>query len=272
MAAREALKIQMSDPSDTGSGRVRQSDSTFDAWIKSRKLTKQRAYEVIGIAKGYLAIPAAQRKSYLALGKYKALKLASIEPEALSELAEQDPDLFDEVALLSRSELAAKLENLAVQLKTEQEKNKKAPLKPRAPVSPFLPRTEDIRAECRVFQKESELTLNSLRKLFEEVNSDPHALEWRYQIEQIWLTANIAAAHAAGTLHVLREACAVGDLPDSVQSPHMMTPQEAKHWLQDAALIEGAYAGKKAAREDEREQAKPKKAGRPKNPQTGDAK
>ena len=260
MAAQQALKIDDS---------ARSESPTFKSWIKAGGLSEQRVYENIKLAKGYLAIPSEQRKTYLTMGKRKAIKLASIDPEALADMAEKDPEMLGDYALLSRKQMAEKLNNVELELKTEKSRNSRQPQK-RGTASPFLPRTEDIRAECLALQKESELTLNSLRKLFEEVNGDPHAPEWRYQIEQIWLTSCIAAAMAADTLHAQRETCQVGDLPDRVQSQHMMTPQEAKRWLQDAPLIESSYEGKKAAREELIEQAKPKGRGRPKKIKTGE--
>lgn len=260
MAAQKALKTGLSDSVGQDGGEL-----AFAEWIRKNKLTRQRVYEVISLAKGYLAIPAAQRHSYLALGKYKAIKLASIEPEALAELAEKTPTMLDDWALLSRDEMGAQLIRLRVQLGLEQDKNQRLLAQSgKQRLTVFLPRTEDIRAECLALQKEAEQPLNSLRKLFEEVNNDPHSPEWRYQIEQIWLTANVAAAQAADMLHALQEMSVVGDLPDTVQAQHIMTAAEARRWLDESRMIENSYEGKKSAREYLREQAKPKGPGRPK--------
>ena len=110
LATKEALKMSDSDIPE----------STFKSWLKNRGLTEQRAYESIRLARGYLAIPAAQRKSYLSLGKYKAIKLASIEPEALAELAESDPEAIDAMAFLSRRDLVARINRLQTDLNTAQ--------------------------------------------------------------------------------------------------------------------------------------------------------
>lgn len=264
MAAQEALKIQESNASDSDVNKVRQSDSpTFVAWIKARNLTKQRVYEVISIAKGYLAIPAAQRKNYLALGKYKAIKLASIEPEALAELAEKNPDALDEMALMSRSDLAQRIANLSAQLEKEQLRGKRlteANRSSRLNIQLGV-RTEDVRAECMALQLGSELSLNSLRKLFDD--TEIAAPEGFLQVETIWIAANAIASRALDLIQHIRD-CGPESLPDRPQAKHLLGPDEAARWLRDYHLIENRFEGEKAVRESSRDAERPRSRGRPK--------
>lgn len=245
---------------------LRQSESTFKSWIKSRGLTEQRVYESIRLAKGYLAIPSEQRKSYLALGKYKAIKLASIEPEAIAELAGKNPDVLDEMALLSREELVKKINNLHANLEIEQSKNKRmVEANTIKRLTSFTPRTEEIRAECLALQLESDLPINSLQKLFYEANeNDPDSPEWRLQIEQIWITAHAVAARALDMLQTIKETVRAGDMPERVQGEHILTPEEAERWLLDAPMIANRHEAEKALRKDKRADQKPKGPGRPK--------
>lgn len=266
MAAQEALKISGSDASESHDGKLRQSESpTFKSWIKARKLTEQRVYEVIKLAKGYLAIPAAQRKSYLSIGKYKALKLASIEPEALADLAEKGPETLDEMALMSRDELAKKIANLKAQLDTAQSKNKRQEEANNSTrLTVFEPRTEEIRKECMALQLEAELPINSLQKLFEEVNAEDPALpEWRLQIEQVWIAAHVVAARAMDMLERMSGVATIAELPERIQGHHILTPAEAERWMLDFPMIENRHEGKKAFRkgQDEADANVPKKRG-----------
>lgn len=260
MAAQEALKIGGCDMSHSGES------STFIEWISKNKLTKERVYEVIRIAKGYLAIPTAQRKSYLALGKYKALKLASIEPEALAELAEQDPDALDSMALMSRQELARTMANLRAQLEIEQSKNKRlTESQTKQRLTQFELRTEDVRAECMALQLEAELPLNALHKLFEEELNGIGTPESRLRLEQIWVVAHNAAATALDMLGKLQGLNDVEglELPERQMGQHILTVEEAERWMLDKPLLENRYNTQRALREDKRSQDKPRGRGRP---------
>lgn len=262
MAAQEALKIGECDTV------ALDTDLTFAEWIRTNKLTKERVYEVIRLAKGYLAIPAEQRRSYLALGKYKALKLASIEPAALAELVDKNPDELNEFALMSRDAVGKYVANLRAQLEIEQGKNQRlmaAVHKTR--VTQFEPRTEDVRAECMALQLDAELPLNAMRKLFEEeVNDQSGSPEVRLRLEQVWVAAHHAAAVAMDTLDALRDMAASrpdgNDLPERAMGQHMLSPQEAADWLLNKPLIENRYEGKKAMREMERYEAQSHGPGR----------
>lgn len=275
-AAQEAIKNPsppggLDDFEATAPGAV----VNFKDWITQAGLTKQRVYECINLAKFYSRLPPAQRGQLLKLDKKPALLLAGLPQEAIEEAAESGHDVFAEAEVLSYAELKAKVKQFEIREKNYDVDLERMRLKvdrlekAREPLTPFLPRTEDIRAECLFYQEESQINLNSLRKLFEDVNIDPRAPEWRYQIEQVWLTACFVAAMAADTLQALRDVCAVEDLPSSIESVHMMTPQEAARWLDDAAAIKSQYEGRKLAREvlraDTKKNSAPKKRGRSAN-------
>jgi hypothetical protein len=264
MAAQEALKFTESDTSDS---------QTFKAWIKSRSLSKQRVYEAIGLAKGYLAIPEAQRRSYLALGKYKAIKLASIEPEALAELAEKDPDALGEMALMSREELVKKIANLKASLETEQSKHKRAvEANESKRLTDFQPRTEEIRAECMALQLEAELPINGLQMLFMEVAEEDRSLpEWKLQMEQVWVTAHVVAARAADMIHSMKSSVRASDMPERAMGPHILTKKEAERWLLSYSTIANRYEAEKALRQAKRDEEKPRGPGRPKKISTNKA-
>lgn len=257
MAAQQVLKTTNYD-----TVAVAGSQQTFLSWIKAKKLTEARVYEVIRIAKGYLAIPAAQRKSYLTLGKYKAIKLASIEPEALAELAEKNPDALDEMALMSRSELAQRIANLNAQLEKEQLKSKRlteANRSTRLNIQ-LEARTEDVRAECMALQLGSELSLNSLRRLFDD--TEISGSEGFLQAETIWIAVNAIAARALDLIQHIRD-CGPESLPDRPQAKHLLGPEEAARWLRDYRLIENRFEAEKAVRESSRDADRPRSRGRP---------
>lgn len=251
-AAQEALKN-----TESASGVL----VNFQDWITEKGLQKQRVYECIRLAKCYGRLPIPQRAQVLKLGKKPALLLASLPQAVIDEAAESGHDVFAEAEVLSYTELQAKVKqfqaretNYDAELERMNLKVKRLE-KAREPLSPYLARTEDIRAECLWYQEESDCNLNSLRKLFEDLNIDPSAPEWRYQIEQVWLTVNFVAARAISLVNACREQCAVDDLPEEIASPHTMTAKEAARWLEEADAVKNQYDGRKLAREVLRQKA-----------------
>lgn len=255
-ASQQALKLSDSDMSES---------VTFKGWIKSHGLTEQRVYEAIGLAKGYLAIPADQRRSYLALGKYKAIKLAKIEPEALAELAEQNPDAIGEMALMSRSEMSKRMANLEAQLEIEQGKNKRLS-ETKKRLTEFEPRTEEVRAECMALQLEAELPINSLQKLFEEVlseNAIAATAESQLRLEQVWVAAHVVASASLDMIAKLYEGGMAEDMPKRALGAHILTPAEAQEWMLTKGVIENKHEAIKAQRKEAADAAKPRGRGRP---------
>jgi len=129
----------------------------------------------------------------------------------------------------------------------------------------FLLRTEEIREECMALQLGAELNINSLQKLFEEVRAeDPSLPEWKLQIEQIWVTAHVVAAHALDMVERMKDSVRDGEMPERIMGQHILTPAEAQRWLLDYPMIENRHAADAAARQEKRDAAKPKGPGRPK--------
>lgn len=170
---------------------------------------------------------------------------------------------MEEVATLKRREnnYEAELERAELQIKRLSESKKR--------LTDFEPRTEEIRQECMALQLEAELPINSLQKLFEEVVAESKITpESRLRIEQVWVAANIVAASALDTLAKICDFAAGtpdgNDLPVRALGAHILTPQEAEHWLLSRPMIENRHAAEKALRQEKREADKPQGRGRPK--------
>ncbi|WP_445368833.1 hypothetical protein ACH5Y9_05445 [Methylomonas sp. BW4-1] len=126
----------------------------------------------------------------------------------------------------------------------------------------FLPQTHIVREECLAYQAECEVALNSLQAVFNGELFGEQITERDLRIEQIYITANVIAARATALIERIREKSMI-DLPDTIASKHMLTDDEAEHWLLDYPLIERKHEAAKAKRED----ARPKGPGRPKKGQ-----
>lgn len=183
--------------------------------------------------------------------------------ELRARVRELEAGSSEEVATLKRRErnYEAELERSQLQIKRLSESKKR--------LTDFEPRTEEIRQECMALQLEAELPINSLQKLFEEVVAESKITpESRLRIEQVWVAANIVAASALDTLAKICDFAAStpdgNDLPVRALGPHILTPQEAEHWLLSRPMIENRHAAEKALRQEKREADKPQGRGRPK--------
>ena len=267
MAVQNGLRKIGDSEKNTMSARA---DTTFSEWFERRGLTRGRVYEKIALAKTYIAIPEAQRKKYIALSQIKATKLASLEPEVIKEIAEQEPNKLDEFALMSRSELKAEIDKLKKRVtcqdvELENRDAEIAHLSSKKRMTTWHPRTEDVRAECLALKAESELGLNSLYKLFEEVVDNDSALpEQEFRISQIIVTVQTLNAVMTDINEKISAIIPKEDWPNGIKAENFMSPDEAQKWLQDYRLIESRHDARKAARELAREAEKPRGRGRPK--------
>lgn len=174
--------------------------------------------------------------------------------------------LTEEVTTFKRREknYDAELERAQLKIKRLSETKKR--------LTELEPRTEDIRQECMALQLEAELPLTSLYKLFEEVlneNETSDTPESRLRLEQIWVAANIVAASALDMLAKIDDLAVStpngNDFPQRALGTHILTPEEAQAWLLSRPMIENRHEADKAQRQEERDAAKPKGPGRPKN-------
>ncbi|MDT4329782.1 hypothetical protein RPD76_07660 [Methylomonas sp. MV1] len=239
---------------------------TFQDWIEKSGLVKPRVYECIRLAKYYARLPANQREKALKLGKKQVLLLAKMPQEVIDSVAENGTDILDEAETMTYDQLRDLL-------KQEQRKNqqKDAEIQHRdALINKFKQRdnrdyefhwkTHTVREECLAYQAECEVALNSLQAVFNEQLNDIEVAEKDLRIEQLWVTANVIAARAATVMEHIRLHSLV-DLPNTITSKHMLTDDEAQRWLLEYPLIERKHEAAKAKREE----ARPKRPGRPAN-------
>ena len=273
-AAQEALKNTKSAAADSDEmDGVRDGGlGTFKDWMDSNGLSKQRVYEAIAMAKFFVRLSQPQRSKMLKVGKKQVLLLATLHQDVIDQAAENGKDILDEAETLSYDQLRE-------HLRSTEQRNKRleseidhrdaviAKMKQRNPVYQFSPQVHFVREECLVHQAECELALNSLWAMFEETaNEEETSPEHRMRLEQIWITAHVAAARAIDTLNKIKD-CApvpVGSLPDCVGSIHSLTDEEATTWILDYQLIERKHFAAKAEREKKRQDNLPKGPGRPK--------
>lgn len=226
MAAQEALNI--TDCARAQSG-------TFRNWIKTHGMTEERVYEVMRIAKGYLAIPAEQRKSYLNLSKYKALKLAKLEPEALAALADKDPSALDEISLMSRPEIETLVKNLKRNFDTVNNKklaleDEVARLRPRTLMpgaAEFDARTFEVRHEAAGLEYGARIQMDALDILYEEVLADSgvDAETESLRLKAVGLAAGAMLARSLDLYERIREGLG-GEMPVRPHGDLMLSNDE----------------------------------------------
>ncbi|MDI1279266.1 hypothetical protein [Methylobacter sp.] len=224
-------------------------------------------------------------KAVLKVGSQtKLLELLVLDDEEIEALANGETigDLnLDEIECMSVSELKAALRDRDSRLEDMTNAESKqvkvlkseidhrdaliAKMKHRNPEYQFSPEVHFVREECLVFQAKCELALNSIWALFEATaNEEETSPEHRMRLEQIWVTAHVAAACAVDMLNKVKAIAPVPDLPESIGSMHTMTDAEAQKWLLDYELVERKHHAEQAERDQKRRDSAPKGPGRPK--------
>lgn len=248
----------------------------FVEWMEGHGLSNQRVYESMRIAKFVTQLPQDQREEVLALGKVKVMLLASLPQEVIDQAAESGNDLIEKADLMTVAQLKEEVATLKKREKNYEAELERAHLQVKRltdvkkRLTDFEPRTEEIRQECMALQLESELPINSLHKLFEEVLNEHETAptpESRLRVEQVWVTSNIVCA---GAMDMLAKICdlAAGspdgnDLPQRALGEHILTPEEASEWLLAKGMIQNKHEAAKAQRKEAAEAAKPRGRGRP---------
>lgn len=249
---------------------ARADSETFTSWIEQHGLTKQRVYESIKLAKAYMAIPTAQRKSFIELGKKKAIIFAKMDEEQINELVDKTPEALNEFALMSRQEMAKRIKNLEAseaRLRDEKEileRERKRTHKPGDLA--YDPRTFEVRHESSALEYAARLHIDALQSMFNDVVNEAAESE---EDEHDLRVAAIATAASAILLraHELYQSVYQyrGDdaMPIQAKGEYMLTSDEVLALQDSLTIINANYARKKEDRIAERNADAPPRRGRP---------
>lgn len=242
----------------------------FKEWLEDVGIAEQRAYEAIKLAKAYMAIPAAQRKSFIAMGKFKAIKLSKLDEEQLNELVTSSPDALDEFALMTRQEMAKRIKNLEAseaRLRDEKEileRERKRTHKPGDLA--YDPRTFEVRHESAALEYAARLHIDAVQSMFNDVVNEAAESE---EDEHDLRVAAVATAASAILLraHELYQSVYQyrGDdaMPVQAKGEYMLTSDEVAALQDSLTIINANYARKKEDRIAERNADAPPRRGRP---------
>lgn len=251
----------------------------FDGGIAALGLTRQRASELMQMAKFTTSLPDSQRAEMLALPKSKVLALASADPEVIQQMLE-DGDVSDLDDMSVRGlrqrirELEANSTDLVVQrekaeadLKAMEKKVRRAARDEEDMVVPLV--VADVRAELAALIKKAELAVTSLHPIGVEVVglvSHADAAEWVEPTLRLGLSGLLAVRELVdGSIKSFAEA--MGDNAKRLRSQpdtlSFLDASEIKSVAEEWARLTAVHQHEAALREHERAQAKPRGKGRP---------
>lgn len=266
IAAKDAL-INSPDMSGTQVNDLSDMSDSFSKHLEKIGYPNQRAYEDMRVAKAYMAIPAAQRKSFIAMGKYKAIKLSKLDPEQINALVESNPNAIDDFALMSRDELKKRIEALEAshdRMRDEKEileRQQKRTTKPGELA--YNPRTFEVRHESAALEYASRIHVDALETMWDEVaNEDANPQEKQLQEHAIGLAAAALLARA-GALYE-RVSMALGnEMPIQPSGKYLLSDDEKQSLEASVAMVDANFSTKKKEREAERYADAPTRRGRP---------
>lgn len=130
-------------------------------------------------------------------------------------------------------------------------------------ITTFEPFTEDVRHESLHLQAGVELHLDSLRQLFFRVYENEQTAEQSLRIDQVYISIVVAVSRGLDLLESIHQHFEPERIPDRIKGQHVMTTEEATRWLLEWESLTGAHKAGETARQIARDEAKPRKPGRP---------
>ena len=249
----------------------------FEPLIESAGLSRQRAQEMMRMAKVLTLAPAAQRATMLELPKTKVMALASADPVVLEALMEDGADKID---ALSVRELKAEIKSMKKALVEAQVQRDTAEaelttarkkLHGREQRDDGVPNVvADTRQEIAVLGRQLEMGVQSMASIAQDLDNELT----RSVVPMIWTDASARQALAAmasvvyqahGVIHKLMGLTGEGD---ALNAPAMLaecqlTLPELRELHEKWRGITQVHEYEKALRAWERAQARPKGPGRP---------
>lgn len=128
-------------------------------------------------------------------------------------------------------------------------------------VTSFDHLTEDIRLESMHLHAGAELSLMSLQALFDKACNETVPAERDLCVQQVYIALNAVVSRGALMIEAMKEQRP--DLADRVQGQHVLSPEEAERWTLEFESVKNAHGAAEAARQIQRDQAKPRGRGRP---------
>ncbi len=252
----------------------------FGGLLVERGISRQRASEMMIMARATSQLPPSQRSNLLELTKKKALLLAKTDPEVMQK-ALNDDELGDlqSCSYQSMRERIRELENKNANLETEldtsqtREEDLKARLKKERNGSEYPDFVVVTRHESDALTQKVMLCLDDLSRLMDDLvklNHDPHmddGLQNYMNMASTTLMAHLNGIQAK-TSQVLRTA--VDNLPPQLTSSQinaslLYSDDEVSQAVQEREMLIREHEQEKQIRDNEREANKKRGPGRPKS-------
>lgn len=254
-------------------------DGQFVTSVEAMGLSRQRAAELMRMAKFTTALPEAQRAEMLAMPKSKVLALASADPEVIQQMLE-DGDLSDLNDMSVRGlrlrirQLEANATDLSVQkdkaeadLEAMEKRQRRATRDEDDATVPVV--AADLRQEMAALIKKAELAVTSLHPVGVDIVglvSHNEAAEWVKPTLRLGLSGLLALRELVeGSIKSFAEAMgeSANRLTSKPDTLSFLDASEIKGLAEDWARLVALHQHEGALREHERAQAKPRGKGRP---------
>lgn len=259
---------------------INNANPEFAALLEANGLPKQRASELMRIARYISTLSPEQRESMMGLGKKKILAFASTDLEVLDQMILEGEEFdFSEAntdATRRRiKELEAKLAQTSVERNRAEEKTERlerelrSAQSSRSDVADIVPaHVSDIRLEVAALYKKAELSIDGVARLHAEINLLDG--EWSLSCARSTFAALQSlinqAKGAAAELHRQYGA----DLDGDNSTMERLTQKELFTCATEYKALVGEHEHEAALRAHKRDLDKPKGKGRPKDAPTKD--
>ncbi len=256
----------------------------FGELMQERGISRQRASEMMKMARFSAQLSSAERKKLMNLPKRKALALASTDPEIVHKVLENE-EAFNDISNLNYQsmrerirELEQRNADLEVDLDTAetQKEELKSRLKKERSGSPYPDFFEVTRNESDALTQKCLLALDDLHRLSDDLiklNEDPHlSEEFRSYLNMsattLMVHLNAIAAKTSQAVHNIEFKLPPVSTSKGVDANLIYSDDEINHAINEREMLVREHEQEKQIRANQREANKPRGRGRPKKTET----
>lgn len=273
----QALRLVVEAGIDFISVKAELSHGEFEDFLNERGVAKQRASEAMMFAKILASRSEKDRKDLYAMSKTKALMIARTEKEVIEQLMQEtDSENLTELNELSFRDMRDRIRKLELQnadLQVEQETKNLTirTLNDRASQrrnfnAEYPDYVNVTRDEGNALSTEIALRIDELDRIVTDLSELPGVTDQKMlslAVTNLQIHLKATAARACQLTKKLSDT--FGDLVTELGGEHLLTPAEIEQAVMDRNTMTQEMEQQKRIREDRRENAKPRKPGRPKS-------
>ncbi len=227
----------------------------FGGHLEKRRISRERAAELMRLARFYTALPADRRGQFVSIGKSKALLLTDADSEVIEAILDDPDGDFESLSVREMRKRITELESARDSARNERDTLQyqvNALTRTQVPgEGEFDARTFEVRQEAAALEYGARICMDDLETLFGQVlaeDADPHMQELR--MRSVGLAVGGALARAQALFEAVRDSMG-GAMPVQPHAELFLSEEEKFRLDAGLTIIRANHKRGKEQRQDE---------------------